>query len=280
MNPRLRARRARAPWSRRRCRRRACPSSIARPTETPRKVITRLLVAGEQPRDEAVAPLDLAEEGLAVLGVAHRARRDGEHPFGAEPLGVAPVVDEQLRTRAIGSGKQPAAPVDALAEPVIRRAARSSSGSPSTSATRAASCSCPGRPLRRGSLARDVRSRRVERASAPRPPRRSARACGPASGGGPAAPEARQLAPRAGHALLRLGRVARDVLELREHAASASAQLAGQTAEPLGSPPRRHCHRDRERRKTPSAIQILRQPELSAGRSRYTGGATRGGAVR
>ena len=36
----------------------------------------RLLVAGEEPRREAVAPLDLAEERLAVLRVADRARRD------------------------------------------------------------------------------------------------------------------------------------------------------------------------------------------------------------
>ena len=46
----------------------------------------RLLLAAEQPRREPVAPLDLAEERLAVLGVAHRARRDGEHALGAERL--------------------------------------------------------------------------------------------------------------------------------------------------------------------------------------------------
>ena len=44
----------------------------------------RLLVAGEQAGREAVRPLDLAEERLAVLGVAHGARRDGERPLGAE----------------------------------------------------------------------------------------------------------------------------------------------------------------------------------------------------
>ena len=34
-----------------------------------------LLVAGKQARVEAIAPLDLAEEGLAVLGVSDGARR-------------------------------------------------------------------------------------------------------------------------------------------------------------------------------------------------------------
>ena len=50
---------------------RAC--SIARPAATPRKVM-RLVVPGEQLRREAVAPLDLAEERLAVLRVADGAR--------------------------------------------------------------------------------------------------------------------------------------------------------------------------------------------------------------
>src|SRR5947208_3921543 len=38
----------------------------------------RLLVPRQQPCREAVAPLDLAEERLTVLGVANRARRDRE----------------------------------------------------------------------------------------------------------------------------------------------------------------------------------------------------------
>ena len=46
----------------------------------------RLLVAAQEPRREAVAPLDLAEEGLAVLGVPDRARRDAECALGAEGL--------------------------------------------------------------------------------------------------------------------------------------------------------------------------------------------------
>ena len=50
-----------------------------------------LLVAAQQARREAVAPLDLAEEGLAVLGVAHGARRDAERPLGSERLELAPV---------------------------------------------------------------------------------------------------------------------------------------------------------------------------------------------
>ena len=42
-----------------------------------------LLLTGEQAGREAVAPLDLAEECLAVLGVADRAGADGERPLGA-----------------------------------------------------------------------------------------------------------------------------------------------------------------------------------------------------
>src|SRR5581483_5294736 len=45
-----------------------------------------LLVAREQAGDEAVAPLDLAEERLAVLGIAHRARGDEQRALGAERL--------------------------------------------------------------------------------------------------------------------------------------------------------------------------------------------------
>ena len=48
----------------------------------------RLVVAREHARREAVAPLDLAEERLAVLGLAHGARRDRERPLGAERLEV------------------------------------------------------------------------------------------------------------------------------------------------------------------------------------------------
>ena len=44
----------------------------------------RLLLAAQQAGREAVAPLDLAEEGLAVLGVADRAGADRQHALGAE----------------------------------------------------------------------------------------------------------------------------------------------------------------------------------------------------
>ena len=60
------------------------PASIARPAVTPRNVSSASSSPDEQPGREAVAPLDLAEEGLAVLGIAHGARRDGERPLGAE----------------------------------------------------------------------------------------------------------------------------------------------------------------------------------------------------
>ena len=56
----------------------------------------RLLVAREQSGREAVAPLDLAEERLAVLRVADRARRDEQRSVGAERLGGAAVVGEDV----------------------------------------------------------------------------------------------------------------------------------------------------------------------------------------
>ena len=77
----------------------------------------RLLVAADEPRREAVAPLDLAEERLAVLGVAHRARRDGERALGAERLERAPVVGEDVAHARDRDGEEAAARVDALAEP-------------------------------------------------------------------------------------------------------------------------------------------------------------------
>ena len=43
-----------------------------------------LLVAGEEPGREPVAPLDLAEERFAVLRVADGARRHEERALGAE----------------------------------------------------------------------------------------------------------------------------------------------------------------------------------------------------
>ena len=65
----------------------------------------RLLLAGQQPRREAVAPLDLAEEGLAVLGVADGARRDAEDALGAELLDPRRYPERTFRTRAMGRGR-------------------------------------------------------------------------------------------------------------------------------------------------------------------------------
>ena len=77
----------------------------------------RLLVAGEQPGREAVRPLDLAEERLAVLGVADGARRDGERALGAELLELAAVVGEHVPHARDGDRQEAPARVDALAEP-------------------------------------------------------------------------------------------------------------------------------------------------------------------
>ena len=77
----------------------------------------RLLVAREQLRREPVAPLDLAEERLAVLRVAHCARRDEQRPLGAERLGRAAIVGEHVAHARDREGEEAAARVDALAEP-------------------------------------------------------------------------------------------------------------------------------------------------------------------
>ena len=92
-----------------------------RPDAAPRQ--SRLLVAREQARDEAVRPLDLTEKRLAVLGVTNRARRDRERALRAECLELAPVVDERVPHAGDRHGQQPSARVDALAESRDPRAA-------------------------------------------------------------------------------------------------------------------------------------------------------------
>ena len=81
-----------------------------------------LLVSGEQPRDEAVAPLDLAEEGLAVLRVADAAGGDEEGALCAELLGRAAVVDERVADAGDRDGEEAPSPIDAFAEPRDREA--------------------------------------------------------------------------------------------------------------------------------------------------------------
>jgi hypothetical protein len=75
-----------------------------------------LFVPGEEPGLEPVAPLDLSEEGLAVLGVADGARRDGEGALGAEPLDGAAVVREDVSGPRDRHRQQASALVDALAQ--------------------------------------------------------------------------------------------------------------------------------------------------------------------
>ena len=76
-----------------------------------------LLVAAQQPGREAVAPLDLAQEGLAVLRVANGARRDAERPLGAERLELAPIRGEDVADARDRDGEEAAPLIDALAEP-------------------------------------------------------------------------------------------------------------------------------------------------------------------
>ena len=73
-----------------------------------------LLGAGEQARREAVAPLDLAEERLAVLGVAHGARGDAQRPLGAELFQLPSILREAVPDARDGHGEEAAALVHAL----------------------------------------------------------------------------------------------------------------------------------------------------------------------
>ena len=76
-----------------------------------------LLGAGEKAGREPVAPLDLAEERLAVLRVAHGARRDAERPLGAERLELLPIFGEAVPDAGDGHGEEAAPLVDPFAEP-------------------------------------------------------------------------------------------------------------------------------------------------------------------
>src|SRR5204862_5081730 len=77
----------------------------------------RLLVAREQARREAVAPLDLAEKSLAVLRVPDRTRRDKERALGSELLDRPPEVDEGIANASDRGGEEALPLVDPLAEP-------------------------------------------------------------------------------------------------------------------------------------------------------------------
>ncbi len=77
----------------------------------------RLVVPGQQLRREAVAPLDLAEKRLAVLGVPDSTGGDRESPFGPEALQLTTVVGECVANPGDGEGKEAAPPVDPFAEP-------------------------------------------------------------------------------------------------------------------------------------------------------------------
>ena len=76
----------------------------------------RLVVPGEKSRVEAVAPLDLAEEGLPVLGVPHGARRDRERALRAGLLEHAPVAAERVANARERGGEEEPPLVDALAQ--------------------------------------------------------------------------------------------------------------------------------------------------------------------
>ena len=128
-------------------------SSDGRPAETPRTISAASSAPSSSLRGEPVAPLDLAEERLAVLGVADRARRDRERPGRAELLELAAIVGEAVpnaRDRDREKARRSSTPSpsrvivsrrDDLARARRRRRPRRGAGSSSSR----------GRPLRRGS---------------------------------------------------------------------------------------------------------------------------------
>ena len=65
---------------------------------------------------EAVAPLDLAEEGFAVLGVANRARAGGKRALRSERLDPPAVIGEAIAHPRDRDGEEAASSVDVLAE--------------------------------------------------------------------------------------------------------------------------------------------------------------------
>ena len=75
-----------------------------------------LLLTGEQPRREAVAPLDLPEERLAVLSIAHGARGDEQRALGTRLLNPPTVVGEDVPHPSDRKREEPAPEVDALAQ--------------------------------------------------------------------------------------------------------------------------------------------------------------------
>ena len=76
----------------------------------------RLLVPAQEAGVEAVAPFDLAEEGLAVLGVADGARRNRERAPGAGRLEHLPIVGQRVADARERGGEEEAPLVHALAE--------------------------------------------------------------------------------------------------------------------------------------------------------------------
>ena len=63
---------------------------------------------------ESVAPLDLAQERLAVLGVADGARRDRQRSLGAERFELAAVLGETVPHTRDRSGEEAPSLVDTL----------------------------------------------------------------------------------------------------------------------------------------------------------------------
>ncbi len=129
----------------------------------------RFVGSREQARREAVAPLDLAEEGLAVLGVANGARRDGERPLGAERLELAAVVGEAVPDACDGHGQQSATAVDSFAQPRDREAPNDLLELVRPRRRRRGDgwSSSRGRPLRRGSSSRQERAQPTRPALCP-----------------------------------------------------------------------------------------------------------------
>src|SRR5262249_37650764 len=77
----------------------------------------RLVVAREKTRREAVAPLDLAEERLSIVGIADRTRRDRKRAFRAGLFDRPAKVREHVPHSRNRERQEFPASVDPFAEP-------------------------------------------------------------------------------------------------------------------------------------------------------------------
>ena len=189
----------------------------------------RLVVSGEQPSREAVAPLDLAEERLAVLGVANGARGDGERSLGAEASSSRRIVGEAV-THA-GDGEE-----EAPATVHVLRPSRVIWSLRATSSTRLSTTSATRRRVefvpRSTAATRQGVKKRAKRYAvlAPRTPPKSTRTGRPSAGGARRRVGAARSSARGRRGAARARSTARSAMPTRRSFARSRAGLGARPA--------------------------------------------------